>query len=95
MASELDAQWSDDFHHALHAILTGERNGYYSDFGNLDDLCRALREGYVYTGQYSGHRRCRHGRKPENLSGHHFLAYMQNHDQIGNRAKGERNATIS
>ncbi len=90
----LDAQWNDDFHHALHAILTGERSGYYSDFGNLDDLRRALREGYVYTGQYSAHRHRRHGRKPENLSGHCFLAYMQNHDQIGNRAKGERSSNL-
>jgi maltooligosyltrehalose trehalohydrolase len=90
----LDAQWSDDFHHALHAVLTGERNGYYSDFGSLDDLCRALREGYVYTGQYSAHRRRRHGRKPDGLSGHRFLAYMQNHDQIGNRAKGERSGNL-
>jgi len=90
----LDAQWSDDFHHALHAVLTGERNGYYSDFGTLDDLCRALREGYVFSGQYSAHRHRRHGRKPDGLSGHHFLAYMQNHDQIGNRAKGERSSGL-
>jgi maltooligosyltrehalose trehalohydrolase len=91
---ELDAQWSDDFHHALHAVLTGERNGYYSDFGTLDDLCRAVREGYVYSGQYSAHRRRRHGQRPEGLSGHRFLAYMQNHDQIGNRAKGERSSSL-
>jgi maltooligosyltrehalose trehalohydrolase len=90
----LDAQWSDDFHHALHAVLTGERNGYYSDFGTLDDLCRALRDGYVFSGQYSAHRHRRHGRKPDGLSGHHFLAYMQNHDQIGNRAKGERSSGL-
>ncbi len=90
----LDAQWSDDFHHALHAMLTGERSGYYADFGTLEDLCRALREGYVYTGQYSVHRRRRHGRRPEDLNGHHFLAYLQNHDQIGNRAKGERSASL-
>ncbi len=90
----LDAQWSDDFHHSLHAVLTREHKGYYSDFGNLDELCRALREGYVYTGQYSAHRRRRHGRKPENLSGRHFLVYMQNHDQIGNRAKGERSSQL-
>jgi maltooligosyltrehalose trehalohydrolase len=90
----LDAQWSDDFHHALHAVLTGERSGYYADFGTLGDLCRALRDGYVYTGQYSAHRRRRHGRKPDYLNGHHFLAYLQNHDQIGNRAKGERSASL-
>jgi maltooligosyltrehalose trehalohydrolase len=90
----LDAQWSDDFHHALHTVLTGEHGGYYADFGKLEDFCRALREGYVYTGQYSAHRGRRHGRKPEDLNGHRFLAYMQNHDQIGNRAKGERSASL-
>ncbi len=89
-----DAQWSDDFHHALHTVLTGERSGYYSDFGTLDDLSRALREGYVYSGQYSAHRRRQHGRKSEGLNGRHFLAYMQNHDQIGNRAQGERSGGL-
>lgn len=90
----LDAQWSDDFHHSLHSVLTGERGGYYADFGTLEDLCRALQEGYVYTGQYSVHRRRRHGHSPGNLNGHHFLAYLQNHDQIGNRARGERSASL-
>ncbi len=90
----LDAQWSDDFHHALHAVLTGERNGYYSDFGPLSDFCRALRDGFVYAGRYSAHRRRRHGRKPDNLNGGRFLAYLQNHDQIGNRAKGERSSQL-
>jgi maltooligosyltrehalose trehalohydrolase len=86
----LDAQWSDDFHHALHSLLTGERNGYYEDFGALADLAKALRNAYVYDGHFSIHRQRRHGRPPEGLDGRHFLAYAQNHDQIGNRACGER-----
>lgn len=86
----LDALWSDDFHHALHAVLTGERAGYYADFGRLADLAAALQKVYVYDGQYSAFRRRRHGRPVERLSGHRFLGYLQNHDQVGNRARGER-----
>ncbi len=86
----LEAQWSDDFHHALHAALTGERAGYYQDFGALGDLAKALAQAYVYDGRPSVHRRRRHGRPPTGLGGHRFLAYAQNHDQIGNRAGGER-----
>lgn len=86
----LDAQWSDDFHHALHALLTGERAGYYGDFGTVADLAKALRNAYVYDGRYSAHRQRRHGRPPIGLSSHHFLGYAQTHDQVGNRAQGER-----
>ena len=86
----LDAQWSDDFHHALHCVLTGEHSGYYEDFDGLADLSKALRQSYVYDGCHSRHRRRSHGRSPAGLSGHRFLAYAQNHDQIGNRACGER-----
>jgi maltooligosyltrehalose trehalohydrolase len=86
----LDAQWSDDFHHALHAALTGERAGYYADFGELAQIARALTDGYVYSGQYSESRKRRHGRPLGEVSGHRLLAYLQNHDQIGNRAQGER-----
>jgi len=86
----LDAQWSDDFHHALHSVLTGETTGYYEDFGTLDDLAKALRQAYVYDGQHSKHRRRAHGRQPVGLTGPRFLGYAQNHDQIGNRARGER-----
>lgn len=86
----LDAQWNDDFHHALHAVLTGERTGYYGDFGALADLASALRNAYVYDGRYSAFRRRRHGRSPTGLNGHRFLAYLQNHDQVGNRARGDR-----
>lgn len=86
----MNAQWSDDFHHALHSILTGEVNGYYEDFGMLHQLAKALQRAYVYDGIYSVHRDRLHGRPVIGLSGHHFLGYSQNHDQIGNRARGER-----
>jgi maltooligosyltrehalose trehalohydrolase len=86
----LDAQWSDDFHHALHVALTGEQDGYYADFAGLGDVATALARAFVYAGDYSEHRRRRHGRAPTGLSGHRFLAYAQNHDQVGNRARGER-----
>lgn len=90
----LDAQWSDDFHHALHATLTGDRDGYYADFGTLADLAKALRQAFVYDGRFSAYRRRRHGRAPAGLNGHRFLAYLQNHDQTGNRAQGERSSQL-
>jgi maltooligosyltrehalose trehalohydrolase len=86
----IDAQWSDDFHHALHAILTGETNGYYLDFGLLDHLAKSLTEVFVYNGNYSEFRGRTHGRPVHGSSAHRFLGYSQNHDQIGNRARGER-----
>jgi maltooligosyltrehalose trehalohydrolase len=86
----LDAQWSDDFHHALHTVLTGEREGYYQDFGSLDDLVAAYRDTFVYANRYSLHRQRRHGAAAEDLDYTHFLAYSQNHDQVGNRMLGER-----
>jgi maltooligosyltrehalose trehalohydrolase len=89
-----DAQWSDDFHHALHAVLTGERDGYYADFGSLAQLAKALSRAWVYDGCYSRHRRRRHGRPPTGLSGSRFFAYLQNHDQVGNRAVGERSSML-
>jgi maltooligosyltrehalose trehalohydrolase len=90
----LDAQWNDDFHHALHAVLTGERQGYYGDFGNLADVARALREGFVYAGRYSAFRGRTHGRPASGLAGHVFVGSLQNHDQVGNRARGERTAHL-
>ena len=90
----MDAQWSDDLHHALHAALTGERSGYYADFGTLGDMAKALQNAYVYDGRYSPHRGRRHGRPPEGIPGHRFLAYMQTHDQIGNRARGDRSSHL-
>jgi len=86
----LDAQWSDDFHHALVALLTGERGGYYADFGAMADLAKALSEIFVYDGRYSAYRDCIHGRPVIGLPPSRFLAFAQNHDQVGNRAKGER-----
>ena len=86
----IDAQWSDDFHHALHTVLTGERSGYYEDFGSYADLKQALQNAFIYVGQYAPHRDRLHGRPPIGLSGRHFLGYAQNHDQVGNRAQGER-----
>lgn len=86
----LDAQWADDFHHALHAVLTGERDGYYADFGSLADLAKALEAAFVYDGRYSVFRRRRHGRPAVGLPGHRFVVCLQNHDQVGNRARGER-----
>ena len=86
----LDAQWNDDFHHALHALLTGERTGYYQDFGELRDLAKAFHEGFVYSGQYSAYRRRRHGNSSRDIPAHRFVVFAQNHDQVGNRMQGER-----
>ena len=86
----LDAQWSDDFHHALVTVLTGDRSGYYMDFGSIADIAKALRDVFVYDGRYSPHRDRIHGRPVVNLPATRFLGYAQDHDQVGNRAKGER-----
>ena len=86
----LDAQWNDDFHHALHTILTGESAGYLADFGSIAQLAKTLTRGFVYDGVYSKSRRRTHGRPVEGLSAHRFVAFLQNHDQVGNRAMGER-----
>jgi maltooligosyltrehalose trehalohydrolase len=86
----IGAQWSDDFHHALFALLTGERRSYYADFGSLAQVSKALTEVYVYDGIYSEYRERVHGRPVQGLSAHRFLGYIQNHDQVGNRAFGSR-----
>jgi maltooligosyltrehalose trehalohydrolase len=83
-------QWTDDFHHSLHAILTGERAGYYADFGRLDHLAKAYTQGMVYTGQYSTARQRRHGSSTAGIPGKRFVVYAQNHDQVGNRMLGDR-----
>lgn len=90
----LDAQWSDDLHHALHTLLTGENEGYYRDFGALDHLVRAFRHGYVYSGQHSEHRRRRHGNSTQGCSGRQFVVCSQNHDQVGNRMLGDRSSRL-
>ncbi len=91
----IDAQWSDDFHHALFAVLTGLTDGYYADFGSLAQLAKALEQTYVYDGIYSRYRKRNHGRPVRGLSQHRFLGYVQNHDQVGNRAVGDRISHIA
>jgi maltooligosyltrehalose trehalohydrolase len=86
----LDAAWSDDFHHALHTVLTGERTGYYADYGSLEQLAKAIEHVYVVDGCWSPSRGRVHGRPVGDLPRHRFLGYAQNHDQIGNRAMGDR-----
>jgi maltooligosyltrehalose trehalohydrolase len=90
----LDAQWNDDFHHSLHALLTGERQGYYQDFGPITHLAKAIREGFVYSGQFSPYRRRRQGSPSDHLRPTKFIVFSQNHDQVGNRAKGERLSSL-
>lgn len=91
----MDAQWSDDFHHALFSVLTGTREGYYRDFGALGDLAKAVERTFVYDGIYSPYRKRVHGRPASHLSQHRFLGYIQNHDQIGNSAMGARVSHIA
>ena len=86
----IDAQWSDDLHHSLHALITGERQDYYSDFGKVSQVAKALKNSFVFDGTYSHFRKRKHGRPPSGLPGYSFVASLQNHDQVGNRAFGER-----
>jgi len=88
----MDAQWSDDFHHALFAVLHsgGREKGYYVDFGSVAKLAKALTKTFVQDGIYSKYRGRKHGRPVDDLSPHQFLGYIQNHDQVGNRAIGDR-----
>jgi maltooligosyltrehalose trehalohydrolase len=88
----MDAQWSDDFHHSLFTLLYTKEpgRGYFDDFGTMADLHKAIKHAYVYDGKYSSYRKSRHGRPVEALSAHHFIHFDQNHDQVGNRALGER-----
>jgi len=86
----MDAQWSDDFHHALHAVLTGEQRGYYADFGTLEQLAKSLRSVFVYDGQDAPSRNSRHGHPVKDMPGSRFFGYIQDHDQVGNRAVGDR-----
>ncbi len=90
----LAGQWSDDFHHAVHSYLTGERQGYYEDFGRLGDIAKAISDGFVYDGKYSVFRKRRHGNSVKELAPEKLVICIQNHDQVGNRAFGERLATL-
>ncbi|MDH4231667.1 MAG: malto-oligosyltrehalose trehalohydrolase [Nitrospirota bacterium] len=86
----MDAQWNDDMHHSIHALLTGERRGYYADFGEVGHLVKALREGFVYSWDYSVYRKRHHGSSSADRPAEQFVVSIQNHDQTGNRMLGER-----
>ncbi len=86
----LDMQWNDDFHHTVHALLTNETGHYYAGYDTLDALVKALREGFVYTGQYSEYRQRSHGAPSHDIPGKQMIVFTQNHDQIGNRLPSER-----
>lgn len=86
----LDAQWNDDFHHALRTILTGVRTGYYADFGRFSDVVKSFEEGFVLSGGYSSFRRRRHGSPTSEVPPGQLVVFSQNHDQVGNRMCGER-----
>ena len=89
-----DSQWSDDYHHSLHTLLTGERAGYYAGFGKASDLAAVIKGGYLYTGQHSVFRGRKYGLKPTTTDGSKFVVCAQNHDQVGNRMLGERLSMI-
>ncbi len=86
----LDAQWNDDFHHCVHALLTGESTGYYQDYDSVDQLAKSFREGFVYSGDYSSFRKRRHGSRSRDIPAERFIVFSQNHDQVGNRMRGDR-----
>jgi maltooligosyltrehalose trehalohydrolase len=86
----LDSMWCDDFHHAAHVLVTGEKAGYYVDFGQVEDMARAFTSGMSHPGEYSPFRRRRHGRPSPDLRAEQCVVFAQNHDQVGNRMLGER-----
>lgn len=86
----MDAQWVDEFHHALRVTAGGDRSGYYADFNGIEHLAKAYKDAYVYDGIYSPHRLKTFGNKAENTHGEQFVVFSQNHDQVGNRMLGER-----
>ncbi|NGX55162.1 MAG: Malto-oligosyltrehalose trehalohydrolase [Chlamydiae bacterium] len=90
----LSALWNDDFHHAAHVALTGEQTTYYNDFNGLQDLAKAMTEGFVYDGKYSSFRKKRHGNRAAGVPFEKFIVFIQNHDQIGNRPMGDRLSAI-
>jgi maltooligosyltrehalose trehalohydrolase len=90
----LDAMWADDYHHAAHVLITGERFGYYADYGRVEDLAQAFRSSMSNAGGYSEFRRRRHGRQAPDIGSEQCVVSMQNHDQIGNRLLGERLSAI-
>ncbi len=90
----MDGVWNEDFHHALHPLVTGESSGYYGDFGGAQRLAKACREGFIYTGQYSIQRKQRHGSPSRDIPASRFVVFIQNHDQVGNRMIGDRLSSL-
>lgn len=90
----IDSQWHDDFHHALYALLTGEREGFLMDFGALADLVKSIGEGFVFDGRYSRYRRRRYGNSSHDRPGEQFVGFIQNHDQVANTSRGRRLASL-
>jgi maltooligosyltrehalose trehalohydrolase len=90
----LDAQWHDDFHHALYTFLTGEREGFLMDFGSLADLSKSIRDGFVFDWKYSRYRQRHHGSSSKHRPGEQFVGCIQNHDQIANTSRGKRLASL-
>lgn len=91
----MHGQWSDDFHHSLHTLLTKERSGYYEDFGTVHHLAKTISNGWYYDGIYSRHRERRHGNSPRKVKTEQFVVCIQNHDQVGNRALGDRIGSLT
>ncbi|KEO71962.1 malto-oligosyltrehalose trehalohydrolase [Anditalea andensis] len=90
----LEAQWTDDFHHAVHTLITGELDGYYSDYGQIAHLAKSFKQGFIYDGIYSNFRNKLVGTDPSNNASHQFVVCIQNHDQVGNRMTGDRLPSI-
>ncbi|MFD0975573.1 malto-oligosyltrehalose trehalohydrolase [Salinimicrobium gaetbulicola] len=90
----LEGQWVDDFHHAVHTVLTGENAGYYKDFGKMEFLAKSFEQGFIYDGIYSVFRKKKVGNSPKGIPSEKFVTCIQNHDQVGNRLLGERLAEL-
>jgi maltooligosyltrehalose trehalohydrolase len=90
----MDAQWIDEFHHALRVTAGGETSGYYEDFHGIEHLAKAYNDAYVYDGQYSEHRHKKFGVKATDHPDSQFIVFSQNHDQVGNRMLGERSSQL-
>ncbi len=86
----IDAQWNDDFHHSVRTLIAGDNSGYYEDYGRIQHLEKAYREGFVYSGEYSKFRKKRHGTSSACIPAERFVVFAQNHDQVGNRMLGDR-----
>ena len=91
----MDAQWIDEFHHALRVTAGGDNTGYYADFKGVEHLAKAFKDAYVYDGQWSPHRNKKFGIRAEQNSGEQFIVFSQNHDQVGNRMLGERTSVLA